>query len=70
MVKYYVNKKAQDSGEHAVHKSICSYLPIKTNRKFLGEFTNCEDAVKRAQLHYPKSNGCYYCIPECYKKEY
>jgi len=66
MAKYYVNKNAQSNGDHEVHKTGCSYMPNVENRKYLGEFSNCNDAVKEAKKTYSKSNGCYYCSNECH----
>ena len=67
MAKYYVNKNAQNNGDHEVHKETgCNYLPEAQNRQYLGEFSNCQDAVKEARKTYPQSNGCYYCSPECH----
>lgn len=36
-------------------------MPDVGNRIYLGEFSNCRDAVREAKKHYPQSNGCYYC---------
>ncbi|RJO66302.1 MAG: hypothetical protein C4523_12960 [Myxococcales bacterium] len=66
MAYYYVNKNAQANGDHEVHKSGCSYMPEQENRLYLGDFTNCKDAVKEAKKTYSKSNGCYYCATECH----
>lgn len=66
-MNYYVNKNAQANGDHEVHKSDCSFLPDKDNRIYLGDFTNCRDAVAAAKKHYHQSDGCYYCSPECHK---
>jgi len=66
MVDYYVNRQAQNNGDHEVHKSDCSYLPAAENRKYLGSFSNCHDAVRAAKKTYPQSNGCYYCSNECH----
>ncbi|MFH6985273.1 hypothetical protein [Marinoscillum luteum] len=66
MTKHYVNKKAQANGDHEVHKAGCIYMPSEENRKYLGEFSNCEDAVKEAKKSYKQSNGCYYCCNECH----
>lgn len=49
MAKYYVNKDAQDNGDHEVHHSNCSWLPDIKNRIDLGECTNCHEAVKKAK---------------------
>lgn len=65
-MKYYVNNKAQSTGEHEVHTANCSFLP--SDRKYLGEFNNCDDAVKEAKKTYTKVDGCYYCCNSCHKK--
>ena len=66
MATYYVNKNEQFNGDHEVHVSTCSWLPSVENRKYLGEFTNCSDAVKEARKTYSQSNGCAYCSPACH----
>jgi len=68
MATYYVNKNAQSTGEHEVHTSGCSYLPDASNRKNLGDFTNCKDAVNAAGKIYNNVDGCYYCCNSCHKK--
>lgn len=66
MAIYYVNTEAQSNGDHEVHKSDCEFLPDGENRLFLGSFSNCRDAVQEAKEHYPQSNGCAACSPECH----
>ena len=66
MAKYYVNKNAQSNGDHEVHVSGCNYMPDEANRKYLGDFTNCHDAVREAKKTYSKSDGCYYCCEPCH----
>lgn len=66
MASYYVNKNAQSNGDHEVHKEGCSFMPNAENRTYLGDFTNCRDAVRAAKKHYAQSNGCYYCSNECH----
>jgi len=46
MPKYCVNEQAQNNGDHEVHQYSCQCLPIEANRKYLGIFDNCFDAVK------------------------
>lgn len=65
-MKYYVNKNAQDNGDHEVHTQSCSWLPKVENRLYLGEFDNCTEAVKKAKNHYEQVNGCYYCSKTCH----
>jgi len=66
MARYYVNKNAQDNGDHEVHKSDCGWLPNEENRLYLGTFSNCANAVREAKKHYSTSDGCYYCSPKCH----
>jgi hypothetical protein len=66
MKKYYVNKIAQLNGDHEVHNEDCKYLPNSENRKYLGEFSNCKDAVTEAKRTYNQVNGCYYCSNSCH----
>ncbi len=68
MSSYYVNKNSQTTGEHEVHKSDCTFLPTSENRIYLGEFTNCKEAVKEAKKHYSNVDGCYYCSKECHSR--
>lgn len=66
MASYYVNKNAQNNGDHEVHKSTCDWLPKPENRIYLGEFSNCKDAVEEAKKYYNQVNGCIYCSTECH----
>ena len=68
MDRYYVNINSQENGDHEVHKANCSWLPDPENRKYLGEFTFCSSAVKKAKEYYSQSNGCYYCSNPCHTK--
>jgi len=67
MAYYYVNKNAQENGEHEVHTSACSYLPDSSNLISLGSFSNCADAVRKAGEYYSNVDGCYYCCRSCNK---
>lgn len=68
MANYYVNVNAQPTGEHEVHQDGCSTPPLIHNRKNLGIFYNCQDAVKEAKKHYNNVDGCKNCIPTCHKR--
>jgi hypothetical protein len=65
MASYYVNKNAQDNGDHEVHMVGCSFMPDLNNRIYLGDFDNYQDAVREAKKQFSQSNGCYYCAREC-----
>ena len=66
MALYYVNKNAQPNGDHEVHKTGCTRMPLEQNRLYLGSFVSCHEAVREAKKHYLQSNGCYYCSIECH----
>lgn len=68
MVLYYVNRKAQNTGEHEVHNSKCEHLPGTENRIYIGYFDNCKDAVIAAKVFYSNVNGCFWCCKECKKR--
>lgn len=65
---YYVNKNAQEKGEHEVHKEECKKLPLPKNRQYLGYFSSCKDAVKKAKDYYSNVDGCKLCSPACHTK--
>lgn len=67
MAKYYLNKNAQDNGDHEVHIESCKWLPEPHNRLELGEFSDCAQAVKKGKEQYPTADGCAKCIPSCHK---
>lgn len=66
MARYYVNKNAQNNGDHEVHRSGCTFMPLESNRIYLGDFASCGPAVKEAKKHYSKSDGCAVCSKECH----
>ena len=66
MAIYYVNKNAQDNGDHVVHKTGCMRMPDPKNRLYLGDFASCHGAVREAKKTYKQSDGCYYCSNECH----
>ena len=66
MAAYYVNKNAQANGDHEVHTTGCDFLPHETNRLYLGEFTSCRQAVRKAREYYSQVNGCFYCSNDCH----
>jgi hypothetical protein len=62
---YYVNRNAQQSGDHEVHTTTCKHGAQEQNRLYLGRFASCEDAVRAAREHYRQSDGCAYCAAAC-----
>lgn len=68
VMKYYVNTNAQTNGDHEVHKDDphCPTPASHQNRLYLGDFTNCADAVRVAKRHYSTANGCANCSSACH----
>lgn len=66
MAKYYVHTLEQSNGDHEVHKEGCQWMPSAENRKYLGDFTTCAEAVKEAKKTYSQSNGCATCSSACH----
>ena len=67
MPRYYVNRNAQDNGDHEVHVvKDCPTPADEKNRLYLGDFDSCHDAVKEAKKHYSQSNGCKNCSLPCH----
>lgn len=65
-MRYYVNKNAQDNGDHEVHTLTCSFLPSEANRLYLGDYDTCPPAVRAAVQHFAQANGCYFCSNPCH----
>lgn len=61
-----MNQNAQTNGDHEVHTDQCSHLPNFLNRRNLGFFRDCHDAVKKAKEYDKDADGCYYCCNECH----
>jgi hypothetical protein len=66
MALYYVNNRAQENGDHEVHKTGCAWMP--EDRTYLGDFNNCRDAVRKAKEKYARADGCAHCSPECHTR--
>ena len=68
MPNFVVNRSSQANGDHEVHElnSGCPWLPNIENQVSLGWHSNCQSAVIRALLLYPRSNGCFWCARPCH----
>ena len=66
MTAYYVNRNAQDNGDHEVHETGCKYFPHSENAEYLGDYKSCESAVLEAKIRGYKANGCFYCSKDCH----
>jgi len=68
MPSYYVNRNAQSTGEHEVHRDGCPTPPLYSNRQPLGYFATCRPAVVEARKYYDNVDGCAYCCPDCHRR--
>lgn len=66
MASYYVNRRPEPNGDHEVHKSGCSQLPLVEDKQFLGDFVSCYGAMAEALRFYPTANGCAECAAQCH----
>jgi hypothetical protein len=64
MANYFVNREPQDNGDHEVHKESCERVPQM--RLFVGNHSNCYDAVREATKSYKQVNGCAICCRNCH----
>ena len=67
-MRFYVNKYAQPTGEHEVHRSNCAWLPDAENRIYLGDFATSQAAVKEARKYYSCVDVCKHCCPESHTR--
>lgn len=65
MARYYMNENSQNIGDHEVHKEGCCWLQKAKNRKYLGDFSDCHQALKVAKQYDPNADGCFSCCKEC-----
>jgi len=65
-LKYYVNDNSQHNGDHEVHIQSCIYYSRMTNKRYLGEYDSCQDAVREAAKIHPQVNGCVSCCRPCH----
>lgn len=66
MARYYVNKNAQENGDHEVHKDGCYWLVLVNDKLDLGHHSHCSTAVVEAKKTYEQSNGCARCSSDCH----
>lgn len=67
-MKYYVNRNAQENGDHEVHQQMCPTDFKVENGIGLGDFPSCRPAVEKAKKMYPTADGCKICSPDCHTR--
>lgn len=68
MTKYYINDRAQSTGEHEVHTDSCSLLYLISSKTYLGEHSTCYSALTEASKYTGNVDGCATCCPVCHTK--
>ncbi|MCF7941818.1 MAG: hypothetical protein K9M84_09410 [Spirochaetia bacterium] len=58
---YYASKHQKKNGRHEVHVLGCPWLPEEEHRTYLGMFTDCHDAMRKAQELYEHVERCIHC---------
>lgn len=61
-MRFYINKKPQQNGEHELHTGTCVFLPHETRRIDIGEYFCCNTAVEVSKNYFKKVNSCYFCL--------
>jgi len=62
MAEFYVEKKANETGEHIVHSATCSSLPAIETMRYLGAYGNAKAPVNQAMDRYVKVSTCSKCL--------
>jgi len=65
---YYVNVNAQDTGEHEVHRLGCPTPAREENRRYLGTWRSCAEALAAARAFFDTVDGCANCLPDCHAR--
>ena len=62
MDEFYVEKSANQSGEHIVHTDCCPSLPAKEELYYIGVRSNTAAPLKEAANWFSSSAACPKCI--------
>lgn len=68
MGPYFLNRTAQDNGDHEVHREGCRWLTLAVSMQDLDVHFSCHSAVALAKRTHPTANGCAFCSPECHTR--
>ena len=63
MFEFFVEKDANESGDHVVHMACCSALPEKDTLYYLGVRSNTAAPLKEAANWFSTSAPCPDCMP-------
>ena len=62
MDEFFVEKKADATGAHMVHRGVCTSLPAKDHVHLIGVRSNTDAPLKEAANWFSKSTPCPKCI--------
>jgi len=63
MDEFFVEKRADETGAHVVHRDGCPSLPAKDEVHLIGVRSNTAAPLKEAANWFSKSAPCPECIP-------
>lgn len=64
MAEFYVEKSANETGNHVVHNATCASLPAKDTLVYIGARSNVAAPLNEAALYQlSPSTPCPECIP-------
>lgn len=63
MYEYYVERLANETGNHVVHRSSCSALPAIGELHYIGVRSNIAAPLNEAANWFSTSTPCPDCIP-------
>ena len=67
--EFYINRVAQDTGEHEIHKGNCACLPSIKNREYLAKDCTYYYAEQQAKYKgYYNVDACRWCLTRYHKK--
>ena len=61
LYKYYVTIKRRGGGSYKVHRNGCEWLARAGDPVLLGEFIDCQYALKQANEKYKYVEACSIC---------
>lgn len=62
MDEFFVEKRANDSGEHIVHKECCPTLPARDELRWIGVRSTTAVPLQEAADFFSKSAPCPDCM--------
>ena len=61
LYNYYVTRKRRGGGYYKVHRSGCNWLAMASDPVSLGDFIDCQSALKQAKKRFSYVEACSFC---------